>query len=374
MRKNINPFYYGGIAKDEYFCNRINEIKDIKNSINSGLNLLIYAPRRFGKTSLVFKTLKELNCKYIYIDIMSIADENEFINEYFNAISQSLQTTTDKVINFFKSVLNLKPNINISVDSVGNPTYSLEFLPHSSKTVFKEVLNLPYQYALKTDEKIVVVFDEFQEVNKLKLEGKLRSIIQQHSHHLSYIFLGSKKSIMRNIFFNSNSAFYSSVKHITIKPIENDVWIEYISNGFEKHNKIISKEDILEILSITKGFPYYTQQIASELFLISENKITKQNLQEAIKMILERSKDLFLTQLELLTPNQKKALNLILLTGGKNIYSKEIRHLTTLNNSTLKKSIESLMQKDIIDKSDKYYLVDPMFEYFLKNKKNNGVK
>jgi len=91
-------------------------------------------------------------------------------------------------------------------------------------------------------------------------------------------------------------------------------------------------------------------------------------LQKAIEIILQRSKDLFLTQLELLTPNQKKALNLILLTDGNNIYSKETRNLTTLNNSTLKKSIEGLIQKDIIDKSDKYYFVDPMFKHFLKNK------
>jgi len=273
MRKNINPFYYGGIAEDEYFCNRIDEIDDIKNSIDSGLNLLIYAPRRFGKTSLVFKTLKEIKCKYVYMDMMIISDESDFINEYFNAISQSLQTTTDKVINFFKSVLKIKPNINVSFDSVGNPTYSLEFLPQSSKTLFKEVLNIPYQYALKTDEKIVIVFDEFQEVNKIKLEGKLRSIIQQHSYHLSYIFLGSKKSIMKNMFFYSNNAFYKSVKHIIIQPIKDNIWIEYISNGL---------------------------------------------------------------------------------------------NLTTLNNSTLKKSIEGLIQKDIIDKSDKYYFIDPMFKYFLK--------
>ncbi len=370
MKKNINPFYYGGIVEDEYFCNRVDEIQDIKNSVNSGLNLLIYAPRRFGKTSLVFKTLKELKCKYIYIDMMSITDESEFINEYFNAISQSLQTTTDKVINFFKSVLKIKPNINVSFDSIGNPTYSLEFLPQSSKTLFKEVLNIPYQYALKTNEKIVVVFDEFQEVNKLKLEGKLRSIIQQHSHNLSYVFLGSKKSIMKNIFLDSNNAFYKSVKHITIKPISDNVWIEYISNGFKKYNKSILKEDILEILSITKGFPYYTQQIASELFLISDDKVTSLDLQKAIDLILKRSKDLFLTQLDLLTPNQKKALNLILLTDGNNIYSKDTQNLTTLNNSTLKKSIEGLIQKDIIDKSDKYYFVDPILKYFLKNQKH----
>jgi len=56
----INPFYYGGAVKDNHFCNRVDEIKELSNDIQSGLNMLIYAPRRFGKTSFVLKTLEKL--------------------------------------------------------------------------------------------------------------------------------------------------------------------------------------------------------------------------------------------------------------------------------------------------------------------------
>ena len=65
-----NPFYYGGAVLDEHFCNRIDEIKELKKDINAGLNLLIYAPRRFGKTSLVLHTLKQTQYQYIYFCIL----------------------------------------------------------------------------------------------------------------------------------------------------------------------------------------------------------------------------------------------------------------------------------------------------------------
>jgi hypothetical protein len=69
-----NPFYYGGSIENEYFCNRVDELKNLKTDILSGLNSLIYAPRRFGKTSLVLKSLKELKktdgIKYIFLDLM----------------------------------------------------------------------------------------------------------------------------------------------------------------------------------------------------------------------------------------------------------------------------------------------------------------
>ena len=82
-----NPFYYGGAIVDDHFCNRVDEIEELKGNIASGLNLLIYAPRRFGKTSLVLKTLEELkndNVEYIFFDIMHISTLDEFINKYFS--------------------------------------------------------------------------------------------------------------------------------------------------------------------------------------------------------------------------------------------------------------------------------------------------
>ena len=64
-----NPFYYGGSVENEHFCNRVQEIKELKADISAGLNTLIYAPRRFGKTSFVLKTMRELKeqratCKF----------------------------------------------------------------------------------------------------------------------------------------------------------------------------------------------------------------------------------------------------------------------------------------------------------------------
>ena len=72
MTEVKNPFYYGGVAEETYFCNRVTEINSIKKDINNGLNILIYAPRRFGKTSLIIKALKELKNRYIYMDRIAV--------------------------------------------------------------------------------------------------------------------------------------------------------------------------------------------------------------------------------------------------------------------------------------------------------------
>ncbi len=207
---NANPFYYGGTIKDKYFCNRIDELKDLKNDMYSGLNSLIYAPRRFGKTSLVLRAANELqtsdDIKYIFLDLMYVSTVEEFINKYFNLLAKSLEDPTDKIVNFFKSVLKIRPNINVNFDVNGTPSFSLTFDSNDTNQTLEDILNIPLAFT-KNNKKIVIIFDEFQEIVNLDIESKFRSIIQHHSNKISYIFMGSKKSLLHKMF----SLLYSTV-------------------------------------------------------------------------------------------------------------------------------------------------------------------
>ncbi len=369
MSNAKNPFYYGGVAEETYFCNRVNEIETMKMDINNGLNLLIYAPRRFGKTSLVIKALKELKNRYIFIDLMGITDEVEFINAYFNAISTSLETTAEKTVRYFKKVLKIRPNINVIFDMDGSPSYSLTFARSEKENVLEEVMNILYEHAVLSKEKPIVVLDEFQEISKLNLEEKLRSRIQHHGNKISYIFLGSKKSIMKKLFFDKTSAFYKSVKHLPIAEISSSEWSLFIRNGFENNGKRIDDEFIERILTISKGFPYYTQQIAYELFNLCDSAVDEIKMNETLHSILDREEDLFIQEWENLSLNQRKALKLIIVAKGDNLYEGKTMDQFNLNSSILKKAVEGLVNKDVIDKGGRrYYLQDPMFEYYIYNR------
>jgi len=366
----INPFYYGGAVKGSHFCNRIDEINELSNDIYSGLNILIYAPRRFGKTSFILKTLEKLksnnDIKYIFLDIFHISTVDEFINLYFNAIANSLEKPIDKVIKFFKDIIQIRPNINVKFDSNGNPTFFLSLTNENKTQTLIEVLNIPFKLA--NDKKIVIVFDEFQQITFLDIEAKLRSVIQMHSNKISYIFSGSKKSILYNMFFDKNRAFYKSAKHFNLKEIKKQDWINFITLNFSKTNKQIDLQYIENILSITKGFPYYTQQFAYELWAKTIKTVNKDIFDDTLKTIMEREGDLFNIEWENLTLNQQKALKIIIEKNGKNLYDEEYLVKYKLKIGSLQTALKGLIQKDIIDKVDgRYYLQDPLLEYWLKN-------
>jgi len=367
MKNNKKPFYYGGVVSDNHFCNRTKELNELKNDMDAGLNILLYAPRRFGKTSLVLKSVKDSGYTYIFLDFMSIVDEEEFINEYFNAITKAFDTTADKVVAFVKKVFKISPNINVQFDATGSPTFGLNFTHKESKSVLKEVLDMPYQYAQYHDKKLVVIFDEFQEVINLNIEDKLRAAIQHHSDVVSYIFLGSKKSIMTKLFFDKSKSFYKSVKHLPIEKIDAKEWYKYISNGFENFNKKIDTQQIDKILAVSQGFPYYTQQISNELFNITDTKVDDSSVEYAIKSIIEKEEDLFLNEWHNLSQNQKKALKLLIKVEGNNIYTKDVMLDFNFTSSALKKAVEGLLSKDIVDiKKSTYYLQDPLMHIYIK--------
>lgn len=364
-----NPFYYGGAVENEHFCNRIDEIKELKIDINTGLNTLIYAPRRFGKTSFVIKTMNELKSqkvKYVFLDLMYLSTLDEFINKYFNILAKSLEEPTDKIVNFFKNVLNLRPNINVNFDFSGNPNFSLALNSEDKIKTLEDVLNIPLAFA-KNGQKIVVIFDEFQEITNFNLETKLRSVIQHHSNKVSYIFMGSKKSLLHAMFLDKNRPFYKSVKHFKIREIDKISWREFITSKFEATNKKIDDIFIDRIFEFTKGFPYYTQQFAYEIWNQCDTKVDDAIFEKTLETVIEREEDLFSLEWDNLTPNQKKALKIVKERDGKLLYDEQFLAKYQIKSGSLQTALNGLVQKDIIDKNEhRYYFADPLFEYWCK--------
>ena len=370
-----NPFYYGGVVYDEHFCDRTTEIETIKNDVEAGMNLLIYAPRRFGKTSLVMKALGELEKKEgfhtVFVDLMPITDKREFIDAYFHAIAASLRGPAEKIVAFFKQVAKIRPNVTVSFDAAGNPRYALSFSSRDIQATLDEVLETPLLYA-RSGKRIVVVFDEFQQIVQLGLEAKLRSVVQRHGSEVSYLFMGSKQSLMREIFTDKNRAFYKSVKHLPLGPIGEEEWRAYIRDGFERTGKSVDDEVIAAILSVSAGFPYYTQQLAYEIWEMTPKNADMEIFAKALRLVLEREEDLFRQEWERLTLTQRKALKLIIAAEGKEIYAAHHLEAFSITSSTLQKAVKALLKKDIIDETaGTYRPQDPLFGYWIAHQGNS---
>ena len=74
----VNPFKFGTVVENSFFTDRQNELQHIKSVLNSENHLILISPRRFGKTSLVVKALRESNRKHIMLNLQSVVSTEDF--------------------------------------------------------------------------------------------------------------------------------------------------------------------------------------------------------------------------------------------------------------------------------------------------------
>jgi len=372
-----NPFKFGKIVYDKHFYNREKELRKIISTLSSGNNIALYAPRRYGKSSLIAKALNDLEKEgyvCVHFDFMSVYSQKSFIENYSRKILKSQKKSDVKTVisRFTTFVKSIKPAV--SFDQSGNPEFSLTFMENTDKEEsLIEVINLPE--ALANDQnKYIIAFDEFQEITKHNgenFEKLLRSQIQKHKN-VSYVFFGSKTHMLKDMFNNKNRAFYNSADIMHLKKMATEESIEFLQKAFKSSNILLSSEMAMYIIQQVDNIPYYIQFLAHQIWeyamINSISRIDKEMVDNSSHDILELKKDYYWE----LTSNQsihRKKLLFALSRDAKELYSEKTSKKYELGAaSSTQKSLEVLLNEGIIEKNLNHYeFADPMYKKFIKN-------
>jgi len=279
----MNPFKFGNVVTGEYFTNREKEIKEIISEIKAGQHIVLMSPRRYGKTSLVNEAMKASQMKWLRINMELIADEVDLANYY---VRDALSLSKFEKIKYYLKNLKIQPYIQIQPES-NEVSVSFNAERKNVSTLLSDSLQLPEIIAKNIKKRVVIVFDEFQEVRRISsmLERQMRGIFQYHQN-ITYIFIGSQESMIREIFQNKKNPFYKFGRHITLKKIPEPEFLDFIIKRFSSQ-KIDARKIVEDILEFTDHHPYYTQQLCHEIYILNEGKIlTKDIIQKAIDQII----------------------------------------------------------------------------------------
>jgi AAA+ ATPase superfamily predicted ATPase len=367
----MNPFVYGEQVGGENFCNREHEIKELTSEINSGQNIMIYSPRRFGKTSLIGEVLEKAKSKGIltvYIDLFPVISEKDFVSISLESISALLSRNSrnifKKVRSFFKR---LSPSLYVTVAEDGTPSVGINFSKTETLPAVEDIFNGLYNFTKEKNKKTVVVFDEFQQIGELedtRIEKVLRGIIQ-NQREISYVFMGSKKHLIYDMFNNPARPFFKSTAHFPIKKIHRDIFSGFVRNKFLGANREISLETSMYIVDKAEAHPYYTQMLAHTVWEITgdSEKIENHQVDAAVKKILGREAAAFTNLWDNLTLKQKRLLlALALKKENEKVFSIQFLDTHGLgSSSTVQRGIKSLMAKGIIDREEETIEINDIF-------------
>lgn len=368
-----NPFIFGGTVTGADFCGREAELAELKADALSGQNVLMYASRRYGKTSMleVFRGQRQAEgVKCMYVDVSRALGVGDFVNEYFNAFARELGGV-ERVIETVKNKLGFGLSFSIKPgEAATDILYNLDVGVKERELSLEQVVNLPFAYAKKENTLFIVIIDEFQETAKLELEGKLRSLFQTHGRKVGYIFAGSKKSILVQMFGDKGRPFYQSVKTLPVNGIPEKDWQPFISKRFAKGGRKITSAQIGQIVSLAKGCPYLVQHLCHVLWDVTDGAITDEDIDKALSVVMAREDYKYAVAWDMLSLTQQK-MALILAGEPEELYAKDVLQAYDMVPSAAQKALSGLWAKDVTDrtKGGGYVFQDPFFRLWLLRRK-----
>ena len=312
-----NPFILEPYRSKELFCDREKETEEILRHITNGRNITLISPRRLGKTGLIFRVFEEIRAKAlpfetIYVDISDTLSLEDFIMAISEAIALRLKKQ-QKISAFFRSLKNVRPMLGWDPLS-GSPQVSFSFSDDNQK---QNTLKDVFDYLENAPQKILLAIDEFQQIREydgINMEAVLRKHIQ-HLHNVRFIYCGSKKHTMTDMFTNAKKPFYERTSFCYLAKLPVPVYAAFIKSLFVSAGKAIDDDSIDFILQWTKVHTYYTQRLCNEVFSLSGDTIDRDLINKAIQAILDAEKERFREIRRLITRSQWKMLKAIASEG-----------------------------------------------------------
>ena len=373
MAKIINPFIVTGKIEPEYFCDRVTESARLVKSITNGNNLVIISPRRMGKTGLIrfCYDKPEISKEYytFFIDILHTSSLREFTYLLGREIYETLLPRSRKMANLFiqtiKSIsgkfgfdpISGTPTFNVELGDIDRPEYTLEEI---------------FRYLANADKPCIVAIDEFQQIAKYpekNIEALLRTHIQK-LRNSNFIFAGSERHMMQEMFTSAARPFYHSADMLELKAIVPEIYIPFIVGHFEKRNRHIATENIEKVYHLFKGHTYYIQKTFNEAFADTpeEEECTLETIQAAIDNMIAANDTIFREILSNIPEKQKELLYAIAKDGeAERITSSEFikRHSLT-SASSVQSASKKLLDKDINTEINKAFSVtDKLFAMWI---------
>ncbi len=369
-----NPFVYGETVTGDNFCNRTQEISELVNDIKNGTNVIVFSPRRYGKTSLINQVIEIARQKGIlsfYVDLYPAVNKQKFIEIYARAISAGLTGKTSRIVKKLKEYLpRIIPKVVMDDQSV---QFEFGFDRRGSLSPHvDDLLEAGKKVADQHNKNVVVVFDEFQEIASFddqEIERKMRSVFQHH-RNVSYIFMGSKTHLMRDIFNNPNRPFYKSGKHFPLGKIDSNELGSFAAKKFETTGINIAEHELKEVIEVTECHPYYFQMLCHVLWEITRDvkAVKLGHIEEAVGILISRESSAFMAIWESLTAKQKNLLMALMQEDHPEIYSRLFLDKHGLGvPSSLQKATKNLISMELIQQANgSYEIVDLFFKRWLR--------
>ena len=351
-----NPFIFRAYKSKELFCDRQKELKELLDNGLSGADTTLIAQRRIGKTGLILRLFDEIRTEKlpivpIYADIFATRSLDDFIKTLSEAIMTAIPEKSSIGKRFSKFIKALRPMITYDPLTAA-PQIQLTLQSEDEK---KQTLKGLLTFLDNQGEKVLLAIDEFQQIREYpeeNVEALLRTIIQK-LNNVTFLYCGSKRHMMLNIFSDERNPFYRSTEFLTLQKLDRDVYSDFIEGHFKRAGIEIERETIDYILEWTRSHTYFTQRLCHTVFNMAKDKVDLGLVKEAAAQILQSDSIVFGQYQQMLTAGQWNLLIAVAKEGTVSQITARsfLRKYHLGNPSSINRSVASLIEKNMLDET-----------------------
>jgi uncharacterized protein len=372
----LNPFRFGTFVIDE-FADREEELSEVEADMRNGQDLVVFAPRRLGKSSLVLKaaaTTRRKKGLVAYLNVMTAPTKERFAERLAAAIYAEIAAPKarlkDKALAMFQG-LRIAPSVLVDPMD-GRLSFSFGF-GHSDADIdgtIEMLLELPAKIAAERDQRVVLILDEFQEIVDLDPDfPKLLRSVFQAQPDVCHVYLGSKRHVMHDLFSDANEPFWRSAKQMEIGLIPADEFARFIHRRFAATNKEVDQATCDQLLEITRGHPYATQELAYSLWEQTpfDGKADDPLLDRALELVLRSEHAHFSLVWEELPAGQRILLEALSREPGRPLSGPYRARHQLAGPSSTQRALRALRDRELIEREPDggYRVMEPFLTQWL---------
>lgn len=375
------PFPAGKPVRGRNLVGREKEIKKILDLTETGQSVILIAPRKYGKTSVLLEVLSRIKKKGLLcarVDIFQTATKKELAERITESVLNNKRMPFNNTIKAIKSGLG-KALKHIELKQV---VKDFEFIVNFADSRIDEsvlldnALDFPQEFARKQKTHLVLAFDEFGDLLKLNGEALIKRMRSrfQLQEDVTYLFTGSQESIMEKLFANKKQAFYRFGRIIYLPELPKLDLSKYIAATFSRLGFYIADNVVDKIIHSVGAHPYYSQLVCQLLYLTLKGEKKEINEKDAAEAFIRAvySEKSYFDQIwfELMETRHLIPVLKGIVLEGESPY--KIEGLTEHN---LYRSLSALENKGIIKKISRgrYRMRDLLFKEYINLKEKGEI-
>ena len=368
-----NPFSYGSPVADPHFAGRTDELAVLISRMTNGINLVVTAPRRYGKTSLLDRAAQSLAAEggsIIRANLLRTpsveALAGRLTSEAYQLKGGAWRRAAQAVPEFLKR-LRLHPTITF--DDAGHPafTFAPSRLPQDVEQLIDDVYRILAELAEKAPA--VLMLDEFQAVIDLspRLPHLLKALSDEYPK-VCFVLAGSRRHLMESLVLSHGAPLYNMAERLALGPIEQRVMCRFLVARTKSAKKTMSTKVAGSICDVAGPIPHDIQRLAYEIFDISSETITEADVSTGMNRVVTHEAEGYADRFSKMAIGHRRVLLVLATSQVTQPQSVEFVRSTGYANPGAARKALGVLEADenVLRKDGIYQVADPFFREWLR--------